>query len=166
MGLPATASDRLDDWTHSPVACLSALVTGAVLLFAVMIAVDPYDSGKFGWLGIDGVDDRDPHTASASRVRDAKFDSAVIGNSTAQILDPAELSQATGLRLVQLYLTSGLPRQQLAVTAAFLRHHPKPGDLVQVGGFDFEIRSMAGRRVERVRVVGRSKPAEEGTVER
>jgi CBS domain containing-hemolysin-like protein len=39
---------------------------------------------------------------------------------------------------------------------------PKPGDLVHVGGFDFEIRSMAGRRVERVRVVGRSKPAEEG----
>ena len=31
---------------------------------------------------------------------------------------------------------------------------PRPGDLVQVGGFDFEILSMAGRRVERVRVVG------------
>ena len=31
---------------------------------------------------------------------------------------------------------------------------PKPGDLVHVGGFDFEIRSMAGRRVDRVRVVG------------
>ena len=32
---------------------------------------------------------------------------------------------------------------------------PKPGDVVQVGGFDFEILSMAGRRVERVRVLGR-----------
>jgi hypothetical protein len=132
MDLPATASDRPDDWTRSLVACLGALVIGAVLLFAVMVAVDPYDSGKFGWLGIEGVDDRDPHTASASRVRDAQFDSAIIGNSTAQILNPAELSQATGLRFVQLYLTSGLPPQQLAVAGAFLRHHPKPGALVIV----------------------------------
>ena len=42
---------------------------GAVLLFAVMIAVDPYDTGKFGWLGIDGVDDRNTHFATASRAR-------------------------------------------------------------------------------------------------
>jgi CBS domain containing-hemolysin-like protein len=39
---------------------------------------------------------------------------------------------------------------------------PKPGDLVHVGGFDFEIRSMAGRRVDRVRMVGRPKPADDG----
>ena len=44
-------------------------------------------------------------TATASRARDPQFDSAVIGNSTAQMLDPAELSRATGLRFVQLYLT-------------------------------------------------------------
>jgi putative hemolysin len=37
---------------------------------------------------------------------------------------------------------------------------PKMGDLVKVGGFDFEIRSMAGRRVDRVRVVGRPAPAD------
>ncbi len=37
---------------------------------------------------------------------------------------------------------------------------PKPGDQVNVGGFDFEIRSMAGRRVDRVRVLGRPKPAD------
>ena len=37
---------------------------------------------------------------------------------------------------------------------------PKPGDQVNAGGFDFEIRSMAGRRVDRVRVLGRPKPAD------
>jgi len=83
-----------------------------LLLLAFMIAVDPYDTGKFGLLGIAGVDDRDTHTATASRARDASFDSAVIGNSTAQLLDPAELSRATGLRFVQLYLTGGNPRGQ------------------------------------------------------
>ena len=43
---------------------------------------------------------------------------------------------------------------------------PKPGDVVQVGGFDFEIRSMAGRRVERVRVLGRPKATDEAKAER
>ena len=37
---------------------------------------------------------------------------------------------------------------------------PKPGDIVSVDGFEFEINSMAGRRVDRVRVVGRTKPAD------
>jgi hypothetical protein len=130
MGLPTSTSDRPDEWGRSLAACLGALVIGAVLLFGLMIAVDPYDSGKFGWLGIDGVDDRDTHTATASRARDPLFDSAVIGNSTAQMLNPAELSRATGLRFVQLYLTGGSPRKQLAVLDAFLRNHQRVGALV------------------------------------
>ncbi len=40
---------------------------------------------------------------------------------------------------------------------------PKPGDLVQVGGVDFEIVSMAGRRVDRVRVLGRPPAADAKT---
>src|ERR1700712_1545763 len=115
MGLPTSTSDRPDDWSRSLTACLGALAIGAVLLFAVMIAIDPYDTGKIGWLGIDGIECRDTHTATASRTRDSQFDSAIIGNSTAQMLNPAELSRATGLRFVQLYLTGGSPRPQLAV---------------------------------------------------
>ena len=110
MGLPTSTSDQPDDWGSSLAACLGALVIGAVLLFGVMIAVDPYDTGKFGWLGIDGVDDRDTHFATASRARDPQFDSAVIGNSTAQMLNPAELSRATGMRFVQLTRPAGAPR--------------------------------------------------------
>ena len=49
-----------------------------------------------------GVDDEAPLTANASRARDPQFDSAIIGNSTGQLLNPAELSQATGMRFVQL----------------------------------------------------------------
>jgi hypothetical protein len=81
MGLPTSTSDRPDEWGSSLAACLGALVIGAVLLFAVMIAVDPYDTGKFGWLGIDGVDDRDTHSATASRARDAQFEVCALSNS-------------------------------------------------------------------------------------
>ncbi|MGH6754546.1 MAG: hypothetical protein ACREDP_20525, partial [Bradyrhizobium sp.] len=132
MGLPTSTSDRPDQWSSSLAACLGALVIGAVLLFGLMIAIDPYDTGKFGWLGIDGVDDRDTHTATASRARDPLFDSAIVGNSTAQMLHPVKLSQATGLRFVQLYMTGGKPRKQLAVLDAFLRNHRQVGALVFV----------------------------------
>src|SRR5258708_21082073 len=132
MGLPTSTSDLSPEWGRCLVACLGALIIGALLLFAVMIVVDPYDSGKFGLLGIDGVDDRDTHTATASRARDPRFDSAVIGNSTAQMLNPADLSRAAGLRFVQLYLTGGSAREQLAVLDFFLRNHQRVGALVIV----------------------------------
>jgi hypothetical protein len=56
----------------------------------------------------------------------------VIGNSTAQMLNPSELSRATGLRFVQLYLTGGSPGEQLAVLDFFLRNHQRVGALVIV----------------------------------
>lgn len=131
MSSLTTSSDDEIGWRRCLVACLGALGVSALLLLGALILIDPYDSGR-GWLGIDGVDDRDTHTATASRARDARFDSAIIGNSTAQLLNPVDLSQSTGLRFVQLYLTGGSPREQLAVLDFFLRHHPRVGALVFV----------------------------------
>jgi hypothetical protein len=132
MSLPTTSSDDAIGWGRSLVACLGALAISALLLFALMLLIDPYDSGRFGWLGIEGVDDRNTFTAAASRARNVQFDSAVIGNSTAQLLDPAELSRATGMRFVQLYMTGGRPLEELALLDFFLRHHQRVGALVIV----------------------------------
>jgi hypothetical protein len=131
MSSLTTSSDDEIGWRRCLVACLGALGISALLLLAMLLLIDPYDSGR-GWLGIDGIDDRDTRTAAASRARDAQFDSAIIGNSTAQPLNPADLSQSTGLRFVQLYLTGGSPREQLAVFDFFLRHHQRVGALVFV----------------------------------
>jgi len=131
MSSLTTSSDDEIGWRRCLIACLGALGVSAVLLFTAMLLIDPYDSGR-GWLGIDGVDDRDPKTATASRARDVRFDSAIIGNSTAQLLNPADLSRSTGLRFVQLYLTGGSPREQLAVLDFFRRYHPRAGALVFV----------------------------------
>jgi hypothetical protein len=127
MDLPISNSDASPEWTRCLTACVGTLGIGGLLLLAFMVVVDPYDSGKFGLLGIDGVDDRDTHTAVASLARDANFDSAIIGNSTALMLDPVELSRATGRRFVQLAVTGASPREQFAVLDFFLRHHPRAG---------------------------------------
>lgn len=134
MNSPISSSDDASLWGRSLVAFLGALGIGALLVLAVMIAVDPYDSGRFGLLGIEGVADSTEVTADASRARDPQFDSAVFGNSTGQRLNPAELSQATGLHFVQLTAPGADPRGQLAILDFFIRHHPHIGALVIATG--------------------------------
>jgi hypothetical protein len=111
-------------------ACLGALTGAALLVLALMVLVDPYDSGKLGLLGIDGVDNRLTQITAASRGRNPDFNAAILGNSTAQMIEPAELSRATGLRFVQLYMTGAHPPQQRAVLDFFLRNHGRVGALV------------------------------------
>jgi hypothetical protein len=122
----------MSGWSRCLAAFLGALGLGALVVLAFMIAVDPYDSGRFGLLGIVGVADSAEFTANASRARDPQFDSAVIGNSTGQRLKPAELSKATGKHFVQLTAPGADPRGQLAILDFFMRHHQHVGALVVV----------------------------------
>ena len=108
MALPISSSDLPPEWGRWLAVCIGALAAGLLLLFALVLLVDPYDSGRFGLLGIEGVDDGTPDRDRQPCTR-CNFDSAVIGNSTAQMLKPAELSQATGLRFVQLYVPAPVP---------------------------------------------------------
>jgi hypothetical protein len=132
MNSSISSSDNPSEWGRCLATFLGVVVLGACLIFAFMIVVDPYDSGRFGLLGIEGVDDRTAATANASRARDPHFDSAIIGNSTGQRLSPAELSDATGLHFVQLVAPGADPRGQLAILDFFLRHHQRVGAVVIV----------------------------------
>lgn len=132
MNSSISGSDDAVEWGRCLAAFLGTLGLGAALMLAFMIAVDPYDSGRFGLLGIEGVADSTEVTANASRARDPQFDSAVIGNSTGQRLNPAELSQATGKHFVHLAAPGADPRGHLAILDFFIRHHPHVGALVVV----------------------------------
>ena len=120
----------MTDWSRCLRACLVTLAICAFFLFTFVIAIDPYDSGKFGVFGINGVADRNTLTANASRARDADVDSAIIGNSTALLINPSALSRATGLHFVQLSVVGGSPREELTVLDFFLRRHAHVGALV------------------------------------
>jgi hypothetical protein len=130
MNSSISSSDSAYEWGRCLVVFLGVLALGAALVLGVMIVVDPYDSGRFGLLGIEGVADSTEVTANASRARDPQFDSAVVGNSTGQRLNPAELSQATGQHFVQLTAPGADPRGQLAILDFFIRHHQRIGTLV------------------------------------
>ena len=105
----------------------------AALLYAFLFAVDPYDSGKFGLLGIDGVDDRNTHHGvrePRARPRFRLRHHRQLDRARCSIR--SRLSEATGLRFVQLSVVGGSPREQLAVLDFFQRHHPHVGALVFV----------------------------------
>ena len=134
MSLSTSSSDVADatEWGRWLGVFLGALALGAAAIFAFVLAIDPYDSGRVGILGISGVDDASPRTANASRARDPQFDSAVIGNSTGQLLKPSELSGLTGKTFVQLTVPGTGPREQLAIMDFFARQRPQVGALVIV----------------------------------
>ncbi|MDB5519539.1 MAG: hypothetical protein JWQ17_6297 [Tardiphaga sp.] len=132
MSSSISGSDDASAWGRCLAACLGTLALCAALIFAVMIAVDPYDSGRFGLLGIKGVSDANPRIANASRARDLQFDAAVIGDSTAIPLSPTQLSQKAGMRFVKLTAYGFDPREQLATLDFYIRQHSRIGALVVV----------------------------------
>jgi hypothetical protein len=130
MSSSISSSESTAEWGRWLGVFLAALALGAALVFAFTITIDPYDSGRFGFLGIAGVSDINPNTANASRARDPQFDSAIIGDSTAQRLKPSELSSMTGARFVQLTVPGTGPREQLAILDFFQRHHARIGAVI------------------------------------
>ena len=128
----STSSFNSQAWGRWLATFVCMLALGACVIFALVILVDPYDSGHFGFLGIKGIRDESPRTANASRGRDPQFSAAVFGNSSGQLLKPTELSQATGMRFVQLTVPGTGPREQMVVLRWFVRHHPRADALVIV----------------------------------
>ena len=128
----STSSSESQAWGRWLATFLWMTGLGACMIFALVILVDPYDSGRFGFIGIKGISDESPRTANASRGRDPQFSAAVFGNSTGQLLKPTELSQATGLRFVQLTIPGTGPREQIVLLRYFVRHHARADALVIV----------------------------------
>ena len=109
-----------------------SLIAFSTTVYLLLLLVDPYDSGRLFHYQVLGVMDEDPRTANVSRGRDPAFDSAIIGNSRGQMLDPQLLSRETGLRFVQLTVPGTGPREQIAVLRWFVRHHRQIGAIIIV----------------------------------
>jgi hypothetical protein len=113
------------------------LVGWALGLFAlgvaVLLAVDPYDSGRTGLSRLRGLHEQFPYTANASRARDPRFDSAVFGNSHIQALNPERLASLTGLRIVSLAMPATYTRDVLDMLRWYLIAHEAQPRAILVG---------------------------------
>jgi hypothetical protein len=113
----------------------STLVIGAALA-AGLLALDPYDTGRFSVLPAHGVANFGQRLAFASVARRPDIDTAIVGNSTSQLIDPARLTGLTGHKTVSLAVPGTGPVEQLVLADYFRRHHQGSADLAIVFGLD------------------------------
>ena len=114
---------------------MSTLIGGAAVA-ALLLALDPYDTGRFSLLPAHGVANFGQRLAFASIARRGDVDAAIIGNSTIQLIDPARLSRLTGHSVVSLAVPGTGPIEQLVLADYFRRHHQRNAHLTFVFGLD------------------------------
>lgn len=133
MSLSTSASDVASDvrrWRRLLWRYAAITVTAGLALGAFVLALDPYDTGRFSLLPARGVADFGPRLASAGIARRQDVDAAIFGNSTVQLLDPARLSRLSGHNFVSLAVPGTGPIEQLALADWFRRHHRSQPALV------------------------------------
>jgi hypothetical protein len=123
----------MTNWSRYCRLLLIVTALAALALYAAVLAIDPYDTGRFALFHRTGVPLYGQRMADASRGRDPQFNSAVIGNSTIQLLDPARLDAGLGGRFVSLAIPGTGPYEQLIVLGWFLHHHPDEVGTVIIG---------------------------------
>lgn len=127
-GQGGDASDVV--WRRFVMRYVAVFAGALVVVLAFIVLVDPYDSGRFASLPLRGISDTSQRTENVSLGRNDKFNAAIFGNSHGQLIDPARLSQATGLNVVQLAVPGANPPEQIAMIRWFIRHHARIGGLV------------------------------------
>jgi len=103
---------------------------------ALLLALDPLDSGHFALFGNYGVPRLVQRLTGASLGRQRDMDTALIGNSTVQLLEPARIDAASGHHTVLLSMPRTTPLEHLALADWFRRHHPGASFRALVLGID------------------------------
>jgi hypothetical protein len=110
---------------------VSVIIFGG--LAAIVVALDPYDTGRLPGVVKVGVPAQGPRTAHASRGRDIAYDAAIFGNSHVQLLSPARLAGATGVPFVSLIVPATGPQEQLALLDYWLKHRASAPRAIVIG---------------------------------
>jgi hypothetical protein len=110
-------------WRRWLTICLATLATSFATLFAAVVVLDPFSTGRL--TPLERVDIAVPTRpyAAAGLARDRRFNAVIIGNSHALRIDPAILTDATGMRFMQLAVYGVIPPDELLLMDAFDRAH-------------------------------------------
>jgi hypothetical protein len=124
MSSSISSSEAVDPhWRRFVVVFVAATALLLAGTLGFLAALDPYDTGRLELVQRAGVAEQGPRTANASRGRDPHFDSAIFGNSHAQLLRPETLKDETGLNFVSLIVPGTYPKEQFRA--------PRPGSAIE-----------------------------------
>jgi hypothetical protein len=128
-GSETVQARRWRDWLAALLGVAAALTA---VVYVGMVLIDPFSTGRLTPIERIDVATSDVPFGHAARVRDPRYDAAVIGNSHAILIDPARLSDMTRLHVVQLATAATVPREQFMIARAFVRNHRKAVALIVV----------------------------------
>lgn len=112
---------------------LVLIVAGAgALLFALLALLDPWGTLPFRSPLPRVPADHSARWAYPELARSQSFDSAIIGNSTSRLFNPAVLEEAVGGHIVNLAMVRALAYEQARLLDVFLAAHPHPRT-IQIG---------------------------------
>jgi hypothetical protein len=111
-------------WKRLLLAGLAAAVVTSLLVLGTVTVIDPYDVFSFS-----PSFDRQPITGQrglsvAALARKSAYDSAALGSSTVELLDPVDLNTLFGGSFVNLSIWGGSAWEQNLAGQLFARHHP------------------------------------------
>ena len=122
FGAGATAQEQV--WRRFALTFVISLFGGLGLIYIALLAIDPYDTGRFPTFIEPGISHDSKRMGDASRGRDPQFDVPILGNLRNEQLDPERLSVATGRSFVQLTTPGSGPSEHMTMMRYFMRHHP------------------------------------------
>jgi hypothetical protein len=100
------------------------------LLYAFVVAVNPYGNLPLNALGPHVIMDTNQRFQYPAIVRSGAYDSAVFGTSTSRLLNPADLERAFGGRFANLGLDSATAWEQVQLARLYLDHVKEPRTLL------------------------------------
>ncbi len=96
-------------------AFLAVALGAGLALTALLVLLDPYDTGRLTPFVKAGIPTTGPRVSHVSRLRNPAFDAAIIGNSTIQQISPDRLNAQTGRSFVQLSVPGTGPKEHVAL---------------------------------------------------
>lgn len=120
----------MHDWPRFIRLVLGASVVFALMLFAFIFVMDPYQNVPFSPPLARAPISTNQRFAYPALARNPAFDSVIIGTSTSRLLDPARLGRVLDARFVSLAMNSATATEQSRMLDLFARHHPAVRHLV------------------------------------
>jgi hypothetical protein len=124
-------------WRSFNVGFVLLLPAGLSLFLLALVLIDPYGTGRLTPIQRTDIATNDNNYANATRLRDPRFNAAIIGNSRSMRLAPYRLNELTGLSFAMLAMPGLDPQTQITVASAFVRNNPNH-DLTIVWGLGDE----------------------------
>ena len=114
--------------------CVAVALSLLLACFAFVALVDPHDHLPLSLPFERAPINTNQRFSYPALARSERFDSAIVGTSTARLLRPSALDRLLDARFVNLSMNSATAYEQWRILELFLRHHPHPDRLLPEPG--------------------------------